>query len=70
LDLWSRCRDARATEESCQNRAKRDAFISDPDDVSFQEAVRECLAERYTGKRCQEGFKRARMLVEEGRLPE
>jgi hypothetical protein len=36
----------------------------------LEEMVRKCLAGKHIGERCQDGSKRARMLVEEGRLPE
>jgi spermidine synthase len=70
LDLWSSCRDARPTEESCRKQAEGDSFTSDPDDVGFKDAIRECLAGRYIGRDCQNGSENARILVEEGRLPE
>jgi hypothetical protein len=70
LDIWSGCRDARATEESCREQAKRSALDSDEAGASFKDAVQECLAGMYVGERCQDGSERARILVEEGRLPE
>ena len=70
LELWSSCRDARPTEESCRKQAKRDSLTSDPDDVGFQDAVRKCLAGTYIGRDCQNGSESARILVEDGRLPE
>jgi hypothetical protein len=80
LDIWSSCRDAGATEESCREQAKRRLRTYAPTDdrsltlgltdTPFREMVRECLAGRHIGRGCQKGSKSAQILVEEGRLPE